>query len=81
MGRQAHTIHVRLPPDLLEKFKTFHEKNFGGLQSSLILRLLILNQLEKKEEDLAEIILEQMQGKKGGIKIGSNRIGTNTRGS
>ena len=79
MGQQAHTVHVRLPPDTLEKFKHFHSKHFGGLQSSLILRLLILNQLEKKEDELVAIVLEEMQGRKAVAKSGSNRIGNNAK--
>ena len=79
MGKQAHTVHVRLPPDLLHKFQSFHSKHFGGLQSSLILRLLIMNQLEKSEADLADIVLEQMQGKKPIAKFGGNRIEANKK--
>ena len=81
MGNQAHTIHVRLPPEMLVKFQAFHGKHFAGLQSSLILRLLILNQLEKKEDELVNIVLEQMQGKKSAVKPGNNRIGTNAKSS
>ena len=78
MGKNAHTAHVRLSPELLHKFRAFHAKHFGGLPASLIMRMLIIDQLEKPEDSLVAIVLENIKGGKSQhVKHGSNRIGSN----
>ena len=78
MAKNAHTMHIRLSPELIKKFETFHANNFSGLPASLIARLLLIDQLEKSEQDLVSVILKHIQGRAPTHKPGTNRIGSDS---
>lgn len=81
MAKPIQTVHIRLPHDLHSKLVSFHNRSFAGLPLSLILRLLIIDQLQKSDEDLMRIVLEHIKGKPEGAKHGTNRIGADPRKS
>lgn len=75
MAKNAHTMHIRLSPELIKKFETFHANNFCGLPASLIGRLLLIDQLEKSEQELVAVVLKHIQGRAPSPKPGTNRTG------
>jgi len=76
MAKNAHTMHIRLSPELIKKFETFHANNFSGLPASLIARLLLIDQLEKSEQELVAVVLKHIQGRPQAPRHGTNRVGT-----
>jgi hypothetical protein len=78
MSKSAHTLHVRLSPELIRKFEAFHAGNFRGLPASLIARVLLTDQLEKPDSELAAIVMKHIQGKAPVVRSGANRVGPDT---
>jgi len=61
LGDYGKTLHVRLTADQEKKFERVHAE-FKGLPSSVVLRMLIADQLNKSVEEQTRIIHAQIRG-------------------
>ena len=73
MGKHGKTIHVRLTPEQEAKFMSVHA-HYRGLASSMLLKFLLSNQLNKSDEELDLIIQAQIRGEQGPTTKPQNRI-------
>lgn len=61
MGKPGLTIHLRLSPRLQRKLETIHANHFAGLPLATIGKLLLADQLQKPDEAILEIVLQQIR--------------------
>lgn len=61
MGLHGNTIHVRLTPELLQKFDALHGE-YAGLPASMVVKILLANQLRKPLSVQVEIIQMEIKG-------------------
>lgn len=80
MGTPGNVVHVRLPKNSHDRLREFCAARFPGLQGSQVIRILLLDQLAKSDDELANIVLKSIQGKPTSTKGHVNRFGSNARG-
>ena len=79
MASPGKTLHVRLPDDLWRRFERLHAE-YKGLPISLVLKLLLADQLEKDFATQVEIIQAGVRGEgSGNVESGTNRLGGNRK--
>ena len=79
MASPGKTLHVRLPDDLWRRFERLHAE-YKGLPTSLILKLLLADQLEKDFATQVEIVQSRIRGEKAGdAGPATNRLGGNRK--
>lgn len=64
LSTPSRPIVIRLPSDLAAKFDQLTAA-YGGLQKSVVLRMLLSSVLEKPIDEQMRIIDEMIKGKKG----------------
>jgi len=61
MASPGKTLHVRLPQDLWLRFERLHSE-YRGLPASLVLKLLLADQLEKDFPTQVGIVQSRIKG-------------------
>lgn len=81
MGQHGKTVHVRLTEDLEQRLLRLHD-SYRGLTVSILVRMLLADQLQKSDTELDRIIQAAIRGERTPARQAStNRLGGNTRRS